>query len=70
MFKIIALICLSGMQPQECSPVLGYSRDMAVLGKVSNEIECLQQSQQVLGKVESFQNLADGEYIKIMCVRS
>ncbi len=69
-FNIVAMICVAGMAPQDCSPMPGYSRDKVIIGKVSNEIECLRQSEQVLGSVSTFQNLAEGEFIKIMCVRN
>ena len=31
-FNIVAMICVAGMQPQDCSPMPGYSRDVAIIG--------------------------------------
>ena len=69
-FSIVAMICIAGMQPQDCGPEPGFSRDKVIIGNVSNEIECLRESEQVLGRVSTFQNLAPGEFIKTMCVRN
>ena len=68
-FEIVAMICVAGMQPQDCAPEPGYSRDVAIIGEVPNEIMCNIQAQWSLGRVVTFQNLAPGEFIKIMCVR-
>jgi hypothetical protein len=68
-FQIVAMICVAGMQPQDCGPEPGYSRDVAIVGEVPNEIMCNIQAQWSLGPIATFQNLAAGEFIKIMCVR-
>lgn len=68
-FQIIAMICVAGMAPQDCSPLPGYSRDVAIIGEVQNEITCGIEAQQDLAKNAPFRNLADGEFVKIMCVR-
>ena len=33
-FQIVAMICVAGMQPQDCAPEVGYSRDVAIIGEV------------------------------------
>jgi hypothetical protein len=63
------MICVAGMAPQDCSPLPGYSRDVAIIGEVQNEITCGIEAQQDLAKNAPFRNLADGEFVKIMCVR-
>jgi len=67
-FQIVAMICMAGMQPQQCGPEPGYSRDVAVIGEVQNELMCNVQAQWSLGRITTFQNLAPGEFIKIICV--
>ena len=37
-FNIVAMICIAGMSPADCGPEPGFSRDVAVIGQVSNEI--------------------------------
>jgi hypothetical protein len=69
-FSIVAMICVAGMAPQDCSPLPGFSRDVAVIGRVSNELYCGVEAQVDLAKNSIFRNLADGEFVKIMCVRS
>lgn len=69
-FNIVAMICVAGMQPQDCLPMPGYSRDVAIIGKVTNEIWCGVESQQDLAKNAPFRDLAPGEFIKVMCVRN
>ena len=49
-FNIVAMICIAGMSPADCGPEPGFSRDKVIIGKVSNEIECLRQSEQDVGK--------------------
>ena len=39
-FQIVAMICVAGMQPQDCAPEVGHSRDVAIVGEVTNEIMC------------------------------
>ena len=68
-FQIVAMICTGGMQPQECAPAPGYSRDVAVVGEVANELSCLREAQMDLAKSSPFRNLDQGEFIKIMCLR-
>jgi hypothetical protein len=68
-FQIIAMICVAGMQPQDCAPEPGYSRDIAIIGEASSEIMCNIQAQWTLGGIGVFYNLAAGEFIKTMCVR-
>ena len=69
-FNIVAMICVAGMSPADCGPEPGFSRDVAVVGQVSNELWCLGEAQMDLAKSAPFRNLADGEFIKIMCVRN
>ena len=69
-FNIVAMICVAGMNPADCSPAPGFSRDVAVIGKVSNELWCAVEAQQDLAKSAPFRNLGTGEFIKIMCVRN
>ena len=40
-FNIVAMICVAGMSPADCAPEPGFSRDVAILGQVSNELWCL-----------------------------
>jgi hypothetical protein len=37
-FNIVAMICVAGMSPADCSPAPGFSRDVAIIGSVSNEL--------------------------------
>jgi hypothetical protein len=69
-FNIVAMICVAGMSPTDCGPQLGLSRDVAIIGSVSNELWCGVEAQQDLAKSAPFRNLAAGEFIKIMCVRN
>lgn len=69
-FQILAMICVAGMAPQECSPLPGYSRDVAIIGQVNNELWCLGEAQMDLAKSAPFRDLAPGEFIKIACVRN
>jgi hypothetical protein len=69
-FNIIAMICVAGMSPVDCGPEPGFSRDVAVIGNVSNELYCGVEAQQDLAKSTIFRKLAEGEFIKIMCVKS
>ena len=69
-FNIIAMICVAGMSPADCGPEPGFSRDVAVIGQVSNELGCLTEAQMDAAKSAPFRNLAEGEFIKIMCVRN
>lgn len=69
-FNIVAMICIAGMAPQDCSPLPGFSRDVAIIGQVSNEIACGVEAQQDLAKSKPFRDLAMGEFIKIACVRN
>jgi hypothetical protein len=68
-FQIVAMICVAGMQPQDCSPAPGFSRDVAIIGEVSNEIACGIEAQRSLAKSGPFRDLAPGEFIKISCIR-
>jgi hypothetical protein len=68
-FNIVAMICVAGMSYSDCSPLPGYSRDVATIGEASNEIACGVQAQQSLGRIAIFHDLAPGEFIKIMCAR-
>lgn len=68
-FSIVAMICVAGMQPQDCSPMPGYSRSVAVIGEVSNELWCLTEAQQDLAKSAPFRDLAPGEFVKVSCVQ-
>jgi hypothetical protein len=69
-FNIIAMICVAGMSPADCGPEPGFSRGVAVVGQVSNELWCLGEAQMDLAKSAPFRNLAEGEFIKILCVRN
>ncbi len=69
-FNIVAMICGAGMSPAECGPEPGFSRDVAIIGQVSNEIACGVEAQMDLANSTPFRDLAQGEFIKIMCVRN
>ncbi len=58
-FNIVAMICVAGMAPQDCAPEPGFSRDVAVIGQVTNELWCGVEAQQDLAKSAPFRNLAD-----------
>jgi hypothetical protein len=68
-FNIVAMICVAGMSPVDCGPEPGFSRDVSVIGNVSNELWCGVEAQQDLAKSTIFSKLAEGEIIKIMCVK-
>ena len=68
-FNIVAMICVAGMAPRDCAPEPGFSRDVAIIGAVSNELWCGVEAQQDLAKSAPFRHLGTGEFIKIMCVR-
>ena len=69
MFQIVAMICVAGMEPQDCAPEVGHSRDVAIVGEVTNEIMCDIQAQRTLDGIAVFRNLAPGEFIKTTSVR-
>jgi hypothetical protein len=69
-FNIVAMICIAGMSPADCGPEPGFSRAVAIIGQVSNEIACGVEAQQDLAKSAPFRDLGTGEFIKIMCVRN
>ena len=69
-FSVVAMICVAGMSPQDCGPEPGFSRDVAIVAKVSNEIECGRRAMFDPAKDANFRDLAPGEFIKIMCVRN
>jgi hypothetical protein len=69
-FNIVAMICVAGMNPADCSPAPGFSRDVAIIGQVSNELWCAVEAQQDLAKSAPFRNLGTGEFIKVMCVKN
>lgn len=69
-FNIVAMICVAGMAPQDCSPLPGFSRDVAIIGQVSNEMACGIEAQRDIAKSKPFRDLAEGEFIKIQCVRN
>lgn len=69
-FNIVAMICVAGMSPADCGPEPEFSRDVAIIGQVSNELQCAIEAQQDLAKSSVFRDLAAGEWIKIMCVRN
>ncbi len=48
-FQIVAMICVAGMQPQDCAPEVGHSRGVAIVGEVQNEMMCGIQAQRTLG---------------------
>ena len=68
-FQIVAMICAAGAAPENCGPEPGFSRDVAIIGEVPNEMMCGIQAQWALGGVAVFRNLEPGEFVKIMCVR-
>jgi hypothetical protein len=68
-FNIVAMICVAGMNPADCGPAPGFSRDVAIIGQVSNELWCAVEAQQDLAKSAPFRNLGTGEFIKVMCVK-
>jgi hypothetical protein len=39
-FNIVAMICVAGMASHDCSPMPGFSRDVAIVGEASSKIEC------------------------------
>jgi hypothetical protein len=49
-FNIVAMICMAGMSPADCGPEPGFSRDVAIIGSVSNELWCGVEAQQDLAK--------------------
>ena len=69
-FNIVAMICAAGMNPADCAPEPGLSRDVAIIGSVANELWCSVEAQQDLAKIAPFRDLAEGEFIKVMCVRN
>jgi hypothetical protein len=69
-FSVMAMICVGGMQPQDCQPAPGFSRDVAIIGEADNEIECGIRGIQDLAKTKPFRDLADGEFLKVMCMRT
>jgi hypothetical protein len=69
-FNIVAMICMAGMRPADCGPEPGFSRDVAIIGAVTNELWCGVEAQQGLAKSAPFRNLGEGEFIKVMCVRN
>jgi hypothetical protein len=46
-FNIVAMICIAGMAPQDCAPEPGFSRDVAIIGAVSNELWCGVEAQRI-----------------------
>ena len=58
-FNIVAMICVAGMSPADCGPEPGFSRDVAIIGQVSNELWCLGEAQMDAAKSAPFRNLAD-----------
>jgi hypothetical protein len=69
-FNIVAMICVAGMSPADCGPEPGFSRDVAVIGQVSNELWCAVEAQQDLAKSAPFRDLGTGEFSKVMCFRN
>lgn len=69
MFEIVAMICIAGMAPGDCSPLPGFSRDVAIVGEVSNETYCGISGMRDVAKSAPFRDLSPGEWVKIMCVR-
>ena len=63
-FNIVAMICVAGMSPADCGPQPGFSRDVAVIGQVSNELWCGVEAQQDLAKSAPFRNLAEASSSK------
>ena len=49
-FNIVAMICVAGMSPVDCGPEPGFSRDVAIIGSVSNELWCGVEAQQDLAR--------------------
>jgi hypothetical protein len=69
-FNVIAMICVAGMSHADCSPVPGFSRDVAIIGTANNELECARRATFDVPKSAPFRDLAPGEFVKIMCVRN
>ena len=69
-FNIVAMVCVASMSHSDCSPLPGYSRDVAIIGNAPNEMECARRATFDLAKSAPFRNLAPGEFLKIMCVRN
>jgi hypothetical protein len=63
----VVLICPAGMPRWQCSPVKGFSRASSRGQKASNLMACFQNGNEMAAKAGMFSNLADGEYIKVMC---
>jgi hypothetical protein len=69
-FAIVAMICVAGMSPADGGPAPGFSRSVAIIGSVSNELWCGVEAQRDPAKSAPFRNLGTGEFIKIMGVRN
>lgn len=68
MIDIVAMVCIAGMSQFDCGPMPGFSRSVATVGQASSDFECTLAGQMDAAKSAVFQNLAPGEFIKIMCV--
>ena len=60
----------AGAAGNETTRELGGTMGVAIIGSVSNELWCGVEAQQDLAKSAPFRNLAEGEFIKVMCVRN
>jgi len=70
MFKIIAFICLASVSHSDCGLDNPNSfRDISVVGVANNEIECGRRAMFDPAKSAPFRDLAEGEYIKVSCLR-
>ena len=69
-FSVMAMICVAGMQPQDCAPAPGFSRDVAIIAEADNEIECGIRAMQDIAKSKPFRDMAEGEFTKVMCMRT
>jgi hypothetical protein len=69
-FSIVAMVCVAGMTHADCGPEPGFSRDKVIVGEAKNEIECGILAQQAMARVSVLKDLAEGEFIKVMCVRN
>ena len=61
------LICPAGMPFWQCSTVKGFSRSMQKGPRTSTPFQCELNAQEMVAHMHMFNDLAEGEYIKVMC---
>lgn len=66
MIKILVLVCAVGQAPWECQRPT--ARDVLWLETVSNEIECMRESEQTMARAAALVG-PDG-YLKVVCERT